>query len=82
VTHHRRPNLGAFAHRALKPPTSSSLADERPVCSLLLSTAARDPRRSRPALGAGQPDMVRHLWARIRLADRILAHRLSPLSPP
>jgi hypothetical protein len=26
------------------PPTSSSLADEKRVCSLLLSTAARDPR--------------------------------------
>ena len=25
------------------PPTSSSLADEKHVCSLLLSTAARDP---------------------------------------
>jgi hypothetical protein len=31
------------AHRAQNPPTSSSLADERRVGSLLLSTAARDP---------------------------------------
>jgi hypothetical protein len=33
-----------LAHRAVKPPTSSSLADEKRVGSLLLSTAARDPR--------------------------------------
>ena len=31
------------ADRALNPPTSSSLADQRRVRSLLLSTAARDP---------------------------------------
>jgi hypothetical protein len=30
------------------PPTSSSLADEKRVRSFLLSTAARDYRRSRP----------------------------------
>jgi hypothetical protein len=29
--------------RASKPPTSSSLADEKRVYSLLLGTAARDP---------------------------------------
>jgi hypothetical protein len=40
-------------------------------------------------LGAGQPDMVRHLWARIRAdmqrcraARRIRPTRLSPLSSP
>src|SRR5512133_1269557 len=32
------------AARALNPPTSSSLGDERRVPSLLLSTAGRDPR--------------------------------------
>jgi hypothetical protein len=32
------------ADRARNPPTSSSLADEKRVRSLLLSTAARDPR--------------------------------------
>jgi hypothetical protein len=31
------------ADRAGKPPTSSSIADEEACCSLLLSTAARDP---------------------------------------
>jgi len=34
----------AGADRALWPPTSSSLADEKCVGSILLSTAARDPR--------------------------------------
>jgi hypothetical protein len=33
----------ANADRALSPPTSSSLGDEKRVPSLLLSTAARDP---------------------------------------
>jgi threonine aldolase len=37
------------------PPTSSSLADEKRVCSLLLSTAARDLRRS----GSDLPDARR-----------------------
>ena len=44
------PLLWAFAHRAWNPPTSSSLADEKRVCSLLLSTAVRDSRRSRPVI--------------------------------
>jgi hypothetical protein len=35
-----------LAHRALSPPTSSSLAEEKRLRSLLLSTAARDSRRS------------------------------------
>jgi hypothetical protein len=35
-------NIGN-ADRALQPPTSSSLGDERRVPSLLLSTTARDP---------------------------------------
>ena len=47
------PLFGAFAHRAWNPPTSSSLADEKRVCSLLLSTAARDSRRSRPRVSDG-----------------------------
>ena len=49
--------VGPFAHRAWNPPTSSSLADERRVCSLLLSTAVRDYRRSRPG--------SRHTLARV-----------------
>jgi hypothetical protein len=40
--------LWPFAHRAWSPPTSSSLAEEKRLRSLLLSTAARDYRRSRP----------------------------------
>ena len=40
----------ALAHRAWNPPTSSSLADEKRVCSLLLSEAVRDSRRSRPVI--------------------------------
>jgi hypothetical protein len=40
-----RRSLGSRrADRALEPPTSSSLADEKRVGSFLLSTAARDPR--------------------------------------
>jgi hypothetical protein len=35
-----------LAHRALNPPASSSLADEKHVGSLLLRSAARDCRRS------------------------------------
>src|SRR5512132_4209807 len=46
------PLFGAFAHRALGPPTSSSLADEKRVRSFLLSTAERAYRRSRPPFGA------------------------------
>ena len=41
--------FGPFAHRDQSPPTSSSLADEKRVHSFLLSTPARDYRRSRPA---------------------------------
>ena len=40
------PSLSCSRNRAWNPPTSSSLADEERVCSLLLSTAARDFRRS------------------------------------
>src|SRR5215218_8240590 len=36
-----------LAHRAWKPPTSSSIAEEEHLVSLVLSTAARDFRRSR-----------------------------------
>jgi hypothetical protein len=39
-------------------------------------THHRRPLRKRASL------MVRHLWTRIRLADRTRAHRLSPRSPP
>ena len=47
----RLPTLAApfselLAHRALNPPTSSALAEEIRLSSLLLSTAARDCRRS------------------------------------
>jgi hypothetical protein len=35
-----------LAHRAWKPPTSSSIAEEEHLVSLVLSTAARDFRRS------------------------------------
>jgi hypothetical protein len=41
--------FGPFAHRAQNSPTSSSLADEKRIHSFLLSTAAHDYRRSRPA---------------------------------
>jgi hypothetical protein len=35
-----------LAHRAWKPPTSSSIAEEEHLVSLVLSTAAHDFRRS------------------------------------
>jgi hypothetical protein len=40
------------ADRAGRPPTLSSLADEWRVASLLLSTAARDPKLIAPLAGA------------------------------
>ena len=48
------------ADRALNPPTSSSLADQRRVRSLLLSTAARDPgfTCSLPSLRIAPPPFV------------------------
>jgi hypothetical protein len=46
----RRAFCALLAHRARSPPTSSSFADEERVCSLLLSTAARDFRRSQSFL--------------------------------
>jgi hypothetical protein len=39
--------LEPLAHRAWKPPSSSSIAEEERLVSLVLSTAARDFRRSR-----------------------------------
>jgi hypothetical protein len=53
--------------RAGRPPTSSSLAEEKRVGSLLLSTAARDPRFdcSLPLAAdrAGKPALFRYLSA-------------------
>jgi hypothetical protein len=40
------PYRALLAHRAWNPPTSSSLAEEKRLRFLLLSTAARDSRRS------------------------------------
>ena len=72
-----------LAHRAWKPPTSSSLAEKKHLRSLLLSTAARDYRRSQRVCGETArcpqrsepkaPPAVMHTvpWARpIRLGAR------------
>jgi hypothetical protein len=44
-----------LAHRAGNPPSSSSLAEEERLCSLLLRSAARDTRRSQLCGSAVEP---------------------------
>src|SRR4029453_876218 len=52
-----RPHLELLAHRALDPPSSSSLTEEERLFSLLLRAAARDSRRSQlPNVG---PELAR-----------------------
>jgi hypothetical protein len=51
------------ADRALSPPTSSSLWDEKRVPSLLLSTAARDPCLSAPLAKAGSASSSKKIAA-------------------
>ena len=62
------------------------MSGDAPPAATSLTAASLD----RLGRGAGQPDMVRHLWTRIHAlwqrCRAVLAsdpaHRLSPLSPP
>ena len=71
------------ANRAGKPPTSSSLADEKRVGSFLLSTPARDSRR-RKCAGTAAPcrsvlaDMPRSRGPDIQLRSALGGHRAAP----